>query len=76
MKEKRDDDGPGGRGVNWSLRVIVAVAVLVVAGGAVLYLLGLLSPEVFRHLVSQTLLVGGVAAVTALVLGWLASGRR
>ncbi len=57
-----------------ALRIIAAIVVLVIAGGAALHLVGLLSRDAFQGLALQTLLVGGVAAATALVLGWL--GRR
>ncbi len=62
-------------GTGMALRVIAAVAILVIGGGAVLRVLGLISTASFKGLALQTALVGGVAAVVTVLLGIL-SGKK
>ncbi len=67
-----NDSQRPGRGVAATVKIILAVVVLVIAGSAVLWGLDVISLEALEGLVIKTTLVGGVAAAAALVLGLLA----
>lgn len=58
------------------LRIILAIVVLVLAVGGVLWALDFITPEAFQVLAVKTALVGGIVLVANLVLGWLGGRRR
>jgi hypothetical protein len=74
-QEKNEGPKPGG-GLFASLKIIVAIVVMIIAGGAILLVLDMISLETFQLLAVKTALVGGVSAVAGLVLGLLARSRH
>lgn len=72
----RGSNEPPNGGVGITVRVVLAVVVIVMALGAVLWILELVTPAVFEVLLTRTALIGGVVILVALALGWLGGGRR
>ena len=72
MNEPMNESPRPGWGLAATLKIILAVVVLIIAGGAVLWVLDVISLEVLEGLAIKTALVGGVSAAAALVLGLLA----
>jgi len=76
MPEEMNETPRPGWGMMATIRIILAIGVLVIAGGAILLVLDLLTPEAFKALALKTLLVGAVSLATGLVLGLLARSRQ
>lgn len=74
--EPMNENTPPGSGLFVSLKIIVAILVIIVAGAAVALVLDVITLEVFKVVTLKSALVGGVAAVASIVLGLLAGGRR
>ncbi len=64
------DEEPGGWGLAASLKLLAAIMLLIVASAAIGLVLGM-SLQTFKMLVVDTLLIGGIIAVTSLLLGLL-----
>ncbi len=75
MNEKEPSDHVGW-GAMIGLRIILAIVVLVLAVGGVLWALDFITAEAFQVLAAKTALVGGIVLAANLVLGWLAGGAR
>ena len=75
MTEKEPSEETGW-GAVIGLRIILAIVVLVLAVGGVLWALDFITPEAFQVLAVKTALVGGIVLVANLVLGWLGGRRR
>ena len=76
MQEEMNEKTPPGSGLFASLKIIVAVLVIIIAGAAMALVLDLITLEAFKVITLKSALVGGVAAVASIVLGLLAGGRR
>ncbi len=75
MTEKEPGDDAGW-GAMVGLRIILAIVVLVLAVGGVLWALDFITAEAFQVLAAKTALVGGIVLAANLVLGWLGGRRR
>ncbi len=75
MTEKEPGDDAGW-GAMIGLRIILAIVVLVLAVGGVLWALDFITAEAFQVLAAKTALVGGIVLAANLVLGWLGGRRR
>lgn len=76
MPEEMNESPKPGWGLLASLKIIVAIVVMIVAGGAILLVLDMITLDTFKVLAVKTALVGGVSAVAGLVLGLLARSRN
>lgn len=65
-----------GWGMAASLKIIVAMVVMIIAGAAILYVLDMLSLELLKTISIKTALVGGVLILAGLVLGLLARSKN
>jgi len=71
-----NDSPEPGWGLPATLKIILALVVMIIAGGAVLYVLDMLSLEGLKVLALKTSLVGGVLIVAGLALGLLMRSRN
>lgn len=76
MTQDFNDSPKPGWGVAASLKIIVALVVIIIAGGAIMYVLEMLSLETLKALSIKTALVGGVLILAGLVLGRLARSKN
>ncbi|WP_457676492.1 hypothetical protein [Thiolapillus sp.] len=76
MTQDFNDSPEPGWGLPATLKIIVAIVVMIIAGGAILYVLDMLSLESLKILAVKTSLVGGVLVVAGLVLGLLTRSRN
>ncbi|WP_419597035.1 hypothetical protein, partial [Thiolapillus sp.] len=63
-------------GMAASLKIIVAIVVMIIAGAAILYVLDMLSLDLLKTIAIKTALVGGVLVLAGLVLGLLARSKN
>ncbi|BAO43598.1 hypothetical protein [Thiolapillus brandeum] len=75
MTQDFNESPESGWGLPATLKIIVAIVVMIIAGGAIFYVLDLLSLENFKTLAVKTGLVGGVLVIAGLVLGLLTRGK-
>ena len=54
-----------------TLKLIVAFALLLIAGEAILWIFELISRELFISLATKTLLTAGIIAVISAVVAWM-----
>jgi hypothetical protein len=64
-----------GWGLPATLKIMAAIIVMVIAGGAILLVLDIISLDMFKILSYRTLLVGGVLLMAGWVLGLLARSK-
>ncbi len=76
MPEEMNETPRSGWGLMATIKIILAIVVMIIAGGAILLVLDLLSLEAFKVLALKTVLVGGVSLVAGVVLGLLARSRQ
>ncbi|WP_456373321.1 hypothetical protein [Thiolapillus sp.] len=76
MTQDFNDSPEPGWGLPATLKIILALVVMIIAGGAVLYVLDMLSLEGLKVLTLKTSLVGGVLIVAGLALGLLMRSRN
>ncbi|GEM_PF-3645907 len=76
MTQDFNDSPEPGWGLPATLKIILALVVMIIAGGAVLYVLDMLSLEGLKVLALKTSLVGGVLIVAGLALGLLMRSRN
>ncbi len=75
MAQDFNDSPAPGWGMAASLKIIIAVAVLIIAGAAILYVLDMLSLEILKTVSIKTVLVGGVLILAGLMLGLLSRSK-
>ncbi len=76
MTQDFNDSPEPGWGLPATLKIIIALAVMIIAGGAILYVLDMLSLDSLKTLAIKTSLVGGVLLVAGLVVGLLTRSRH
>ena len=76
MTQDFNDSPEPGWGLPATLKIILALVVMIIAGGAILYVLDMLSLDSLKTLAIKTSLVGGVLIVAGLVLGVLTRSRN
>ncbi len=75
MTQDFNDSPEPGWGLPATLRIILAIVVMIIAGGAILYVLDMLSLASLKTLAIKTSLVGGVLIVAGLILGLLTRSK-
>ncbi len=75
MTQDFNDSPEPGWGLPATLKIILAIVVMIIAGGAILYVLDMLSLESLKTLAIKTSLVGGVLIVAGLILGLLTRSK-
>ncbi len=75
MTQEFNDSPQPGWGLPATMKIIVAIVVMIIAGGAILYVLDMLTLDAFKTLSIKTALVGGVLIVAGLALGLLARSK-
>ncbi|WP_457668983.1 hypothetical protein [Thiolapillus sp.] len=76
MTQDFNDSPQPGWGVAASLKIIVAIVVMIIAGAAILYVLDMLSLDLLKTIAIKTALVGGVLVLAGLVLGLLSRSKN
>ncbi len=76
MTQEFNDSPEPGWGLPATLKIILAIVVMIIAGGAILYVLDMLSLDSLKTLAIKTSLVGGVLIVAGLILGLLTRSRH
>lgn len=76
MTQDFNDSPEPGWGMSASLKIIVAIVVMIIAGAAILYVLDMLSLDLLKTIAIKTSLVGGVLVLAGLVLGLLARSKN
>ncbi|RTZ74330.1 MAG: hypothetical protein DSZ00_04590 [Gammaproteobacteria bacterium] len=76
MPEKMNETPRPGWGLIATVKIVLAIVVMVIAGGAILLVLDLLTLDTFKVLALKTALVGGVSLVAGIILGLLARTRH
>jgi hypothetical protein len=76
MTQDFNDSPEPGWGLPAALKIIVAIVVMIIAGGAILYVLDMLSLDSFKTLAIKSTLVGGVLVLAGLALGLLTRNRN
>ncbi|HEC06542.1 MAG TPA: hypothetical protein ENJ12_06810 [Thiolapillus brandeum] len=76
MTQDFNDSPEPGWGMAASLKIIVAIVVMIIAGAAILYVLDMLSLDLLKTIAIKTSLVGGVLVLAGLVLGLLARSKN
>ena len=76
MTQDFNDSPEPGWGMAASLKIIVAIMVMIIAGAAILYVLDMLSLDLLKTIAIKTALVGGVLVLAGLVLGLLARSKN
>jgi hypothetical protein len=71
-----NDSPEPGWGLPATLKIILALVVMIIAGGAILYVLDMLSLDSLKTLAIKTSLVGGVLIIAGLALGMLTRSRN
>ncbi len=75
MTQDFNDSPEPGWGLSASLKIIAAIIVLVIAGGAIMLVLDIIPLAMFKALAYKTALVGGVLLLAGVVLGLLARSK-
>lgn len=75
MAQDFNDSPVPGWGMAATLKIIIAIVVMIIAGGAILYVLDMLSLETLKTVSIKTVLVGGVLILAGLVLGLLSRSK-
>jgi len=65
------EEGPPSRGLSGTLKLIAIVAMLAVAGLAILLVLGVVSPDSFKTITTRLLAVVGIVAALSVAVGVL-----
>ena len=76
MTQDFNDSPQPGWGVAASLKIIIAIVVMIIAGAAILYVLDMLSLDLLKTIAIKTALVGGVLVLAGLVLGLLSRSKN
>ncbi|WP_419612366.1 hypothetical protein [Thiolapillus sp.] len=76
MTQDFNDSPEPGWGMAASLKIIVAIVVMIITGAAILYVLDMLSLDLLKTIAIKTALVGGVLVLAGLVLGLLARSKN
>jgi len=76
MTQDFNDSPEPGWGLPAALKIIVAIVVMIIAGGAILYVLDMLSLDSLKTLAIKSTMVGGVLVLAGLVLGLLTRNRN
>jgi len=76
VTQEFNDSPEPGWGLPATLKIIAAIVVMIITGGAILYVLDILTLDTFKTLSIKTALVGGVLIVAGLVLGLLARSKN
>jgi len=76
MAHDFNDSPTPGWGMAATLKIIIAIVLLIIAGGAILYVLDILSLEILKMLSIKTALVGGVLALVTLAFGLLSRNKN
>ncbi|WP_293714888.1 hypothetical protein, partial [Thiolapillus sp.] len=66
MTQDFNDSPEPGWGMAASLKIIVAIVVMIIAGAAILYVLDMLSLDLLKTIAIKTALVGGVLVLAGL----------
>lgn len=72
MPEEMNEPPRSGRGLIATVKIVLAIVVMIIAAGAILLVLDLLTFDAFKVLALKTALVGGGSLVAGVVLGLLA----
>ncbi|WP_456416083.1 hypothetical protein [Thiolapillus sp.] len=75
MAQDFNDSPAPGWGMAATLKIIIAIVVVVIAGGAILYVLEMLSLQTLKTISIKTALVGGVLILAGLALGLLSRSK-
>ncbi|WP_456380632.1 hypothetical protein [Thiolapillus sp.] len=76
MAQDFNDAPAPGWGMAATLKIIIAIVIMIIAGAAILYVLDVLSLETLKTVAIKTALVGGVLVLAGLALGLLSRSRN
>ncbi len=76
MAQDFNDSPAPGWGMAATLKIVIAIVVMIIAGAAILYVLDMLSLETLQTVAIKTALVGGVLILAGLALGLLSRSKN